>query len=166
MTEDQAPILDFWGPLRKTTQSRIGLGRAGDSLPTKRVLEFKAAHAAARDAVHEPLDSETLASRVEGVGIGAPVVVASSVSNRREYLRSPNLGRQPDDLGFVTNSEQACLIEIFIGKQVHPVISGKFLLKRCIDPYKKVNLYNINDRRYFKCSFSFPFAALAVKDNG
>lgn len=70
MTEDQAPILDFWGPLRKTTQSRIGLGRAGDSLPTKRVLEFKAAHAAARDAVHEPLDSETLASRVEGVGIG------------------------------------------------------------------------------------------------
>ncbi len=68
MTEDQAPILDFWGgPLRKTTQSRIGLGgRAGDSLPTKRVLEFKAAHAAARDAVHEPLDSETLASRVEG----------------------------------------------------------------------------------------------------
>ncbi|MDN5543901.1 MAG: ethanolamine ammonia-lyase light chain EutC, partial [Rhodococcus sp. (in: high G+C Gram-positive bacteria)] len=84
MTEDQAPILDFWGPLRKTTQSRIGLGRAGDSLPTKRVLEFKAAHAAARDAVHEPLDSETLASRVDGVGIGAPVVVASSVSTRSE----------------------------------------------------------------------------------
>ncbi|GAA3173785.1 hypothetical protein GCM10020255_063950 [Rhodococcus baikonurensis] len=106
MTEDQAPILDFWGPLRKTTQSRIGLGRAGDSLPTKRVLEFKAAHAAARDAVHEPLDSETLASRVEGVGIGAPVVVASSVSTRSEYLRRPDLGRQPADLSAISSSDK------------------------------------------------------------
>ncbi|GAB7516853.1 ethanolamine ammonia-lyase subunit EutC [Rhodococcus qingshengii] len=106
MTEDQAPILDFWGPLRKTTQSRIGLGRAGDSLPTKRVLEFKAAHAAARDAVHEPLDSETLAIRVEGVGIGAPVVVASSVSTRSEYLRRPDLGRQPADLGAISSSDK------------------------------------------------------------
>ena len=106
MTEDQAPILDFWGPLRKTTQSRIGLGRAGDSLPTKRVLEFKAAHAAARDAVHEPLDSETLAIRVEGVGIGAPVVVASSVSTRSEYLRRPDLGRQPADLGAISRSDK------------------------------------------------------------
>src|SRR3546814_13851915 len=83
MTEDQAPILDFWGPLRKTTQSRIGLGRAGDSLPTKRVLEFKAAHAAARDAVHEPLDSETLASRVVGGGLGAQAGAASRVSTRK-----------------------------------------------------------------------------------
>ncbi|WP_172603612.1 ethanolamine ammonia-lyase light chain EutC, partial [Rhodococcus ruber] len=37
---------DFWAPLRSSTQARIGLGRAGDGLPTARVLEFRAAHAA------------------------------------------------------------------------------------------------------------------------
>ncbi|MGC0365293.1 ethanolamine ammonia-lyase small subunit [Rhodococcus sp. 27YEA15] len=104
MTEDQSPSIDFWGPLRKTTQSRIGLGRAGDALPTSRVLEFKAAHAAARDAVHAPLDTGIFVGHVESVGIGTPVVVASSASTRSEYLRRPDLGRSPTDLAAVENS--------------------------------------------------------------
>ncbi|MFZ2175406.1 MAG: ethanolamine ammonia-lyase light chain EutC, partial [Rhodococcus sp. (in: high G+C Gram-positive bacteria)] len=43
---------EFWAELRATTQARIGLGRTGDALPTRRVLEFRLAHAAARAAVH------------------------------------------------------------------------------------------------------------------
>jgi ethanolamine ammonia-lyase small subunit len=92
---------DFWGPLRAATQARIGLGRAGDGLPTARMLEFRSAHAAARDAVHQPLDVESLGAQIGTLGIGDPVVVRSRVRDRGEYLRRPDLGRLPDDLGDV-----------------------------------------------------------------
>lgn len=110
MTEDLA-IQEFWDELRKTTQARIGLGRAGNALPTREVLELAAAHAAARDAVHEPLDVEALADRVREIGIGEPAVVRSQAESRSEYLRRPDLGRlpatpmdvpeTPADIGFV-----------------------------------------------------------------
>ncbi|MBY6539816.1 ethanolamine ammonia-lyase subunit EutC [Rhodococcus sp. BP-349] len=92
---------DFWTDLRVTTQARIGLGRAGDALPTTRVLEFRAAHAAARDAVHMPLDTDGFAREIAAVGLGDPVVVSSRASTRSEYLRRPDLGRQPEDLSGV-----------------------------------------------------------------
>jgi ethanolamine ammonia-lyase small subunit len=89
---------EFWDRLRLTTQSRIGLGRAGNALPTTRVLEFNVAHAAARDAVHIPLDVPAFAARVAAVGIGDPAVVASQAEGRSEYLRRPDLGRLPASL--------------------------------------------------------------------
>lgn len=92
---------EFWDRLRLTTQSRIGLGRAGSALPTSRVLEFTAAHAAARDAVHIPLDVSTFATRVADAGFGHPAVVASQAAGRSEYLRRPDLGRLPDCLDSV-----------------------------------------------------------------
>ncbi|MFI6998153.1 ethanolamine ammonia-lyase subunit EutC [Nocardia sp. NPDC050175] len=85
----------FWQDLRRSTQSRIGLGRTGDALPTARVLEFRAAHSAARDAVHMPLDVAALGERVAELGIGEPVHVRSRASDRAEYLRRPDLGRLP-----------------------------------------------------------------------
>lgn len=95
---DPAVVGDLWSSLRTTTQARIGLGRAGDALPTRRVLEFQAAHAAARDAVHEPLDVDVLAPAVAAVGLGEPLRVTSRATSRAEYLRRPDLGRQPADL--------------------------------------------------------------------
>ncbi|MEZ0349232.1 ethanolamine ammonia-lyase subunit EutC [Mycobacterium sp. pR1184] len=89
---------DLWAPLRATTQARIGLGRAGNSLPTRRVLEFQAAHAAARDAVHEPLDVGDLTNQLHGIGVCQPLRVRSQATSRGEYLRRPDLGRLPVDL--------------------------------------------------------------------
>jgi len=89
---------EFWDRLRLTTQSRIGLGRAGNALPTARVLEFNLAHAAARDAVHDPLDVQAFMGKIAAVGIGAPAVVASRAAGRGEYLRRPDLGRLPANL--------------------------------------------------------------------
>ena len=90
-----SPAHDVWADLRLTTQARIGLGRAGNSLPTTRVLEFAAAHAAARDAVHDPLDADAFAATLTDLGLGEPLRVASQARSRGEYLRRPDLGRQP-----------------------------------------------------------------------
>ncbi|BBY28373.1 ethanolamine ammonia-lyase subunit EutC [Mycolicibacterium sediminis] len=88
----------FWDELRKTTQARIGLGRAGNALPSREVLALAAAHAAARDAVHVPLDVAGLAAEVADVGIGGPVVITSRATSREEYLRRPDLGRLPAEV--------------------------------------------------------------------
>jgi ethanolamine ammonia-lyase small subunit len=94
---DYAAEQRFWQDLRRTTQARIGLGRTGDALPTGRVLEFRAAHAAARDAVHNPLDVDELSDRVTVLGLGTAVHVRSRARDRAEYLRRPDLGRLPAD---------------------------------------------------------------------
>ena len=86
---------DFWEPLRRSTPARIGLGRAGNSVPTAEVLSFGAAHAAARDAVHLPLDVEALVEALDGLGLGTPRVVASAAPDRATYLTRPDLGRVP-----------------------------------------------------------------------
>lgn len=52
---------DAWTLLREFTDARIALGRSGASLPTREVLNFGLAHAQARDAIHQPFDSDTLA---------------------------------------------------------------------------------------------------------
>ncbi|NEW54679.1 ethanolamine ammonia-lyase subunit EutC [Nocardia cyriacigeorgica] len=87
----------FWTDLRATTQARIGLGRAGNALPTAHVLEFRAAHAAARDAVHTPLDVDALHERIVTMGLGEPLRVRSRARDRAEYLRRPDLGRLPGE---------------------------------------------------------------------
>lgn len=80
--------------LRSSTRARVALGRAGDALPTRRLLELRAAHAAARDAVHDPLDADALAARVE-TELGVPVArAASSAPSRTDYLQRPDLGRR------------------------------------------------------------------------
>ncbi len=95
MTTEDVAVQEFWDELRKTTRARIGLGRAGTALSTRAVLELATAHAAARDAVHEPLDVERLVADVRGCGLGEPTVVASQAGSRAEYLRRPDLGRLP-----------------------------------------------------------------------
>lgn len=83
----------LWHDLRSLTVARIGLARSGASIATGPLLEFKLAHARARDAVHEELDAERL--RAELSEFGLPVlIVDSAVSERRDYLMRPDLGRQ------------------------------------------------------------------------
>ncbi|MDJ0392793.1 ethanolamine ammonia-lyase subunit EutC [Rhodococcus sp. G-MC3] len=101
----QRPVAQFWDELRLSTQARIGLGRTGDSLPTRRVLEFRSAHAAARDAVHMPLEVDAFVVDVEKAGIGAPVTVTSKASSRAEYLRRPDLGREPEDVSSIVKGD-------------------------------------------------------------
>ncbi|WSJ18574.1 ethanolamine ammonia-lyase subunit EutC [Nocardia sp. NBC_01327] len=97
----------FWADLRRTTQARIGLGRTGDALPTADVLELRAAHAAARDAVHNPLDVNALATQVNALGLGEAVHIRSRATDRSEYLRRPDLGRLPSDTATAPDTDTA-----------------------------------------------------------
>ena len=84
-----------WRSLRRFTPARIGLGRAGISLPTAAQLEFQLAHAQARDAVHRPLDREALCAEVEALGLEV-LSLHSAAGSRAVYLQRPDLGRRLD----------------------------------------------------------------------
>jgi ethanolamine ammonia-lyase small subunit len=85
----------LWQDLRRYTQARVALGRAGNGMPTAAHLDFQAAHAAARDAVHAPLDFAALAGALSAVGIDS-LAVRSTAPDRPTYLRRPDLGRRLD----------------------------------------------------------------------
>lgn len=82
-----------WDALRAFTDARIALGRTGASLPTDELLRFGLAHAQARDAVHQPFDSERLAADLHDAG-WPTLAVHSQAADRAAYLRRPDLGRR------------------------------------------------------------------------
>ncbi|WP_310460824.1 ethanolamine ammonia-lyase subunit EutC [Sphaerotilus sp.] len=84
---------DPWACLRALTPARVGLGRAGSSLPTRELLAFGAAHAQARDAVHLPLDADALCMQIETLGLPT-LRVRSAAPDRATYLLRPDLGRR------------------------------------------------------------------------
>jgi len=94
---DNPVVENPWRRLREFTDARIGLGRAGVSLPTNELLEFQLSHARARDAVHFPLDFEGLVSAIES-SAGIPVTdihrLQSRADDRMTYLQRPDLGRR------------------------------------------------------------------------
>lgn len=89
------PAPDPWAILRRHTPARIALGRSGAALPTREVLAFSAAHAQARDAVHDALDAQALATALESDGWTVRTV-RSRAASREVYLRRPDLGRRLD----------------------------------------------------------------------
>jgi ethanolamine ammonia-lyase small subunit len=104
---DQSSFLEAtpaWAALKEFTRARIALGRTGVSLPTSELLEFRLAHARARDAVHETLDAEKLRQELVRMGFD-PLAVSSRAENREHYLLRPDLGRRLSDIGIRTLEE-------------------------------------------------------------
>jgi ethanolamine ammonia-lyase small subunit len=86
-------VANPWSTLKRFTPARIGLGRAGISLPTSAQLDFQLAHARARDAVHRPLDVAAVRSDIEALGLPT-LALHSAAANRAIYLQRPDLGRR------------------------------------------------------------------------
>lgn len=97
---------DPWSNLKTFTEARIGLGRCGTSLPLSESLQFKLAHARARDAVHKPADLVSLAHEFTSSGLKI-LQLKSSVSDRVEYLTRPDKGRTLDKKSEALLAEQA-----------------------------------------------------------
>ena len=82
-----------WAVLRRFTDARIGLGRAGAALPLREVLKFSMAHAQARDAVTTRMDWKSLEQELAALDLET-LRIESSAGDRDTYLRRPDLGRR------------------------------------------------------------------------
>lgn len=78
--------------LRAFTFARIHLGKVGMGIPMKEVLALRAAHAAAKDAIFMPFESEKLQGQLEGIGLEC-IQVHSNAKDHATYLQRPDLGR-------------------------------------------------------------------------
>jgi ethanolamine ammonia-lyase small subunit len=103
-----------WTDLRRFTPARVALGRAGNGLPTAAHLEFQAAHAAARDAVHASLNSVALRDELNAADL-PHISVRSQVPDRRTYLLRPDLGRNLQDRSIIPSMQGAMLFVVCDG---------------------------------------------------
>jgi ethanolamine ammonia-lyase small subunit len=79
--------------LKEFTAARIAIGRVGTSIPLKQSLEFKLAHAHARDVVYSTLDTEGLSDMLKIFDL--PILqLHSKALDRQQYLKRPDFGRQ------------------------------------------------------------------------
>lgn len=78
--------MDYFDSLRKATPARLQIGRAGSRYKTKSYLDFRAAHAAANDAVMSEVSKET----VENLGL---FEIQTKCKDKYEMLTRPDLGR-------------------------------------------------------------------------
>ena len=95
---DELTHPDSWQALRRFTAARIALGATGVSQRTGAQLDFQLAHARARDAVHQELDTASLAQALAAAWPMAvpPLLLHSAAGNRKVYLQRPDLGRRLD----------------------------------------------------------------------
>ncbi len=85
-----------WVILKTFTEARIALGRTGVSIPIRESLSFKMAHANARDAVHEIMDTNMLLEQLNQ--LNHPIIqLHSKAADRAEYLLRPDQGRKLND---------------------------------------------------------------------
>ncbi len=76
--------------LRRATPARIGVGRAGARPTSASLLDFRADHARARDAVRARW-SDAFRERLAAQGF---LFAASAAPDAESYLRRPDLGRE------------------------------------------------------------------------
>ncbi|MDO8375484.1 MAG: ethanolamine ammonia-lyase light chain EutC, partial [Polaromonas sp.] len=95
LLETPSGVAELWAALRPLTAARIGLPRTGASLATPALLDFRLAHARARDAVGAALDAGALLTGLAQLGLPA-LACRSAAPDRPTYLMRPDLGRQLD----------------------------------------------------------------------
>lgn len=139
MSGEKTLSQDPWTALRQATPARIGLGRlGGGGLPTGALLDFQAACALARDAVHAPFDAAAAAADI-AAATGWPVLTLRSRAaslgdySRRAYLQRPDLGREPDPADLAALPTGAFDVAFIIADGLSPMAAathGPAVLRR------------------------------------
>jgi ethanolamine ammonia-lyase small subunit len=106
---------DPWASLRAFTSARIALGRTGTAIPLQEVLQFRLAHAHARDAVHALLNTETLITQLQNLRLSVNLL-HSQAADRQEYLQRPDKGRR-------LNTDSAAMLSAIGGDGAQPSIA-------------------------------------------
>jgi ethanolamine ammonia-lyase small subunit len=128
-----------WSELRRFTSARVALGRAGNGLPTGAHLEFQAAHAVARDAVHAALDVAKLRADLARAGMES-LAVHSQAGDRRTYLLRPDLGRRLLDRGAVPSLPGTLVFVVCDGLSALAVQRHAVPLLRRVSPHLPMQL--------------------------
>ena len=84
---------DSWVALTRFTRARIALGRAGASWRTETLLNFRLAHAQARDAVCRPFDPDSVEQQLRSLGYETTRLTTEAHA-RDVFLKRPDLGRK------------------------------------------------------------------------
>lgn len=106
---------DPWFYLKEYTAARIALGRTGTAEPLQALLQFRLAHANARDAVYAVPDQQMLLNELQGLHC-ASFILQTQAANRSEYLQYPDKGRRlnvkaHDQLGeFNSTGYDVCVV--------------------------------------------------------
>ncbi|TDQ11537.1 ethanolamine ammonia-lyase subunit EutC [Pedobacter metabolipauper] len=116
--------------LKGFTNARIAIGRTGTSIPVTESLDFKMAHAHARDAVYSSMDIPGLTAQLAPFNL--PVIeLHSMAADRAHYLQRPDLGRQlstqSEDLlaGQITGFDVViCIADGLSALAIHENIAG------------------------------------------
>lgn len=94
--KEKHPTTDGWVALKNFTAARIAIGRVGNSIPLQQMLDFKLAHAHARDAVYSKLDIGALRNSL--LPLNLPIHhLHSRATHRQKYLTRPDYGRRLDE---------------------------------------------------------------------
>lgn len=90
---------EAYADLKAYAPCRLGIGKAGARVKTDPVMQFRAAHSAAQDAVFSDVDQEF----VDHMGLFS---VQTQCTSKDVYLTRPDLGRKLDDEGVKTIKEK------------------------------------------------------------
>lgn len=102
---------DYFDSLCDATPARLQIGRAGSRYKTKSFLDFRAAHAAANDAVMTEVSKET----IERLGL---FEVKTKCSDKYDMLTRPDWGRifEPETQEYLKNNATAGAdVQIYCG---------------------------------------------------
>jgi len=138
---------DPWRSLKTFTAARIAIGRVGSSIPLQRLLDFKLAHAHARDAVYSKLDVDALYESLARFNLRVYRLHSRAI-HREKYLTRPDYGRRLNDESVEQISGQPSVnIVLVVTDGLSAMAINQYaveLLQLLISKLKAANIGSIN----------------------